>query len=703
MFLSLRSCLAACLVLLALPAGAALRGPEGGAVPGAEAPAPAPEARRLAQADPEPAAAGPATGGAPALALGLNGVTDWSSQHPFVDIFKTSRAWIGHLPGQWGGIEAEELRAGGHIDAAGWPVSLPDRAERLEALILTDQPEEATGQRGYYILTHAGRGEITLTGRARRVDDSAPGRLRFFYEPGPGAVGVSISALDPEDPIRDIKVYREEHAALIEAGAMFNPAWLSEVSAMRVLRFMDWQATNDSTLTDWDDRPRPGDASYMPWGVPLEVLIRLANEVGADPWVNVPHGASDGYVRAMAEMLRDGLDPRLKAHVEYSNEVWNEIFEQARWAEARARDLWGPGEDLKMQYYGLRAAQVMDIFAEVYGPERATRLVRVFATQTGWMGREARALTAPLAYLTLGRMPRDSFDAYAVTGYFPHGAKKDIWSDLSRVLDAAEAEARAAGEAEGLARVALREHIRATRFEAAYPVFAKMLEPGIDLLTEEVFPYHAAVAAEAGLDLIMYEGGAHLVAAGTGPDEERIAEFLAGFGQSEPLAGLYTRLLSGWAASGGVLFNAFVDVGAPSRWGIWGHLRFLGDTSPRWEALGAYNAAGPLPDARPASVFADGALAAGSAGDDEMRGSSEEDVLLGGPGDDLLISGGGADLLHGGPGMDEARLPGARADYALTEDAAGRTLATAGWRRVTLTGIERLSFEAEPGESLPLP
>ncbi|SFQ48876.1 hypothetical protein SAMN05421853_10723 [Roseivivax halotolerans] len=637
---------------------------------------------------------------APALAMGLNGIHDWSPQQPFLDIFKTSRPWIGHLPGQWGGIETDVLRAGGHIDARGWPLSIPDEAERIEALVLTDRPEEAQELRGAYVLTYEGEGEISVTGLARRVD-AAPGRIRFFYEPGPGAVGVSIAALNEDNPIREIRLFREEHEPLLEAGALFNPAWLARIADMRVLRFMDWMETNNSPVTDWDSRPRVEDATYAAWGVPLPVLLRLANEVGADPWFTLPHMADDAYVRAFAESVRDGLDPRLKAYAEYSNEMWNDIFEQARWADRQAEELWGPGDDLRMQFYGKRAAEVMDIWADVFDDAAEARLVRVFATHTGWAGREARALAAPLAFLTLGKMPQDSFDAYAVTGYFlfDFEAQGDA---LLADLDDAEAAAQEAGEAQGLARVALREHVRETRFNEAFAPFAERLEPNVARLTDEVFPYHAQAAEQAGLDLIMYEGGAHLVPAGH-PEAERLAEFLSAFGYSDAMAGLYDQLLSGWSAAGGTLFNAFVDMGRPSQWGIWGHLRHPWDDNPRWQSLLSYNDAAPVPDARGAAVFANGAVAAGTNGDDEIRGSGEEDLILAGPGDDLVISGGGADLLHGGAGEDEARLPGVQSDWTISRDAAGRTLVQSGWLIVRLTDFELLSFEGTTGETISLP
>ena len=60
----------------------------------------------------------------------------------------------------------------------------------------------------------------------------------------------------------------------------------------------------------------------------------------------------------------------------------------------------------------------------------------------------------------------------------------------------------------------------------------------------------------------------------------------------------------GWRAAGGTLFNAFVDVAAPSRWGSWGALRHLDDDTPRWQALRAFNAENPGRwDGRPASDF----------------------------------------------------------------------------------------------------
>ncbi|MFZ5963203.1 calcium-binding protein [Thalassococcus sp. BH17M4-6] len=631
--------------------------------------------------------------GLPALAIGLNGISDWSTQHPFVDLMKSSREWIGHAPGQWGGMDADALREGGYLDADGWPLRIPDGIDRIEALILTDQPEEAEYLQGRYIVRYDGKGELALTGRARQ-QFFGPGEASFSYTPGDGLVGVAIRATDPDDPIHNIRVVHEDHLPLLEAGVIFNPDWTRRIADLRALRFMDWMATNGSDQQVWDDRPRPGDVTYTRRGVPIEVMLKLANQIGADPWFTLPHMADDAYVRAFAEAVKTGLDPRLKAYVEYSNEVWNFIFPQAQWAQARAESRWGPSDSGWMQFYGLRAAQVMDIFTEVFDGS-PDRLVRVTAMHTGWPGLEEQVLMAPLAWLELGRTPQDSFDAYAVSGYFGHGfATPDTAAQINGWLDTAEAEATRAGAAEGLRRVALREYVKPRRFDAAFAPAAEALRTGSlrDLLTD-LWPHHAQAARAAGLQLIMYEGGTHAIGQGALIEDARMTDFLTAFSYSSEMAGLYQELLAGWIDTGGRLFNAFVDVATPTKWGSWGALRHLDDANPRWDVLMAHNATAPADwEDRDLAAFADGVMRQAGPGGETLTGTAQEDILLGGAGADVLISNGGADHLHGGPGQDRAILPGTPDDYQISSEGP-LTLANGAQGTTYLAGIEVVAFD----------
>jgi hypothetical protein len=515
----------------------------------------------------------------PAMGMGLAGIADWETQMPFIDLMKSARPWVAHTPEEWGAWPFEDLLAGGYLDAEGWVRALPEGADRVETFILNEQPREARGLIGRYQVTWEGQGDVDVWGLVSGVDDR-PTRVSFDYRPGPGMVVVTLRDIDPADPIRNIRIVREDLADLHAAGEVFDPDWLEVVEDFRLLRFMDWMQTNHSTQAAWEGRPKPSDFTWAWRGVPVEVMLALANRVGADPWFNMPHMADDAYVRGFAELVRDGLDPGLVAHVEFSNEVWNFVFGQAQWAIDQAVARWGHDDDgAWMQITGLRAAEVMNIWTEVFGTEAEARLVRVIGTQAGWMGLEEPILEAPLGQAEGLPPPHLSFDAYAITGY------------IGYELGDAETEAqvrRMMGREDGVERA-----------------LEMIAEGSLETVIEEYFPYHARVAEEYGLRLVAYEGGTHAVAHPPLNEDAAFTDFLIEVNYSRGMAELYAQMLEAWRAEGGTLFTAFVDVQGPSRWGSWGHLRHPGDMTPRWATLLAHNAGWDVTwDSRDPAVFA---------------------------------------------------------------------------------------------------
>ncbi len=511
----------------------------------------------------------------PALSLGLAGVNDWSVQQPFLDVMKTARVWTGHLQGQWGGFEYDRLVAEGFIDAQGWPLAIPPNVSGLSTLILTQLPEDAFGVAGDYVLTYQGTGTLIVEGRATDVQPS-PGRITFAFTPGEGSVVLTLTATDATDPVRGIRVVRADRADLLATGAIFNPDWIARLRGAQGLRFMDWMATNNATLSTPADRPKPGDATYARNGVPIEIMVALANQLQADPWFTIPHLADDALVRLYATTVRDTLAPDLRATVEFSNEVWNWQFAQAAWADAQGLDRWGQ-KDTWVQYYALRASQVADIWTQVYGDQAPTRLRRVIATQTGWYGLEDQILNAPLVIAEGRPAPATHFDAYAVTGYFSallgSEGKRDAvldWLAQSQTADPA----RPYDLAVTLAAAELRDG--ATTGDPT---------DSLKQVLTELLPYHADIAKRAGLDLVMYEGGTHVVGYGALVDDAALTAFFNHLNYSPEMGALYGDLLAGWAAVSDAPFNAFVDVATPDKWGSWGALRHLGDDSPRWRSL----------------------------------------------------------------------------------------------------------------------
>jgi len=358
---------------------------------------------------------------------------------------------------------------------------------------------------------------------------------------------------------------------------------------------MDWMETNNSTQSRWADRPRVGDATWAEHGVPAEVMIALANQFGFDPWFNMPHLATDAYMRRFAELVRDTLDPGLKIYVEFSNEVWNWQFKQARWAEAQGIDRWGK-QYSGWQFYGMRAAQMAQIWREVFAAE-PDRLITVISSQTGWTGRETEVLEAPLwtAESPANKAPASYFDAYAVTGYFSGRIGHEDKAAMVRGwLEESRDAARAAADETGLRGSARVEYVETHGYELAVAYAARELRTGelsddprgsLLHLFNELWPHHMAAAEDHDLDLVMYEGGTHVVGVGPMVEDPDLADFFMHLNYTPEMGQIYAELLQGWDASGGTLFNVFADVYKPNRWGSWGALRHLDDDNPRWRAL----------------------------------------------------------------------------------------------------------------------
>lgn len=532
------------------------------------------------------------------IAMNLMPVADWSPQAPFLDHFKTARPWIGHLPGQWGGASETDLAQAGYLDEAGWPTALPPELGSIGTVILTDLPESAHSLAGRYVLRFEGQGIIEVSGRAhnQRYGD---GEVSFDFTPGPGPVEIRLQRFGKagEYP-RNITVVKEAHLARFAKGEVFNPDWLEVLDGFEVLRFMDWMSTNDSPLIGWEDRPQVRDYSWARNGVPLEIMLALVNELGSDAWFNMPHRADDSYIRNFARTVEAGLDFDLKTYVEYSNEVWNWQFEQAAWADAQAQARWG-GQDLWMQYYGGRAAEVSQIWSEVFGAASSSRLVRVLATQTGWLGLEEQILTAPLwvAEAPDREAPASYFDAYAVTGYFGGILGLQERAPILRAWIAdSQQHARDAATAQGLSGAEAARFVAEHQYDVASVQAAAELTDGLvtgdstDTLSDllgRVLPYHSGVADQHGLDLIMYEGGSHVVGIGPMVEDPLLTGFFTHFNYTPEMGALYAMLLRGWQDLGGSLFGAYADVAVPGKWGSWGALRHLSDDNPRWAALEA--------------------------------------------------------------------------------------------------------------------
>lgn len=362
----------------------------------------------------------------------------------------------------------------------------------------------------------------------RVVDELLPGLAALD-------VGVPTKGLAVE-PFGDAKMEHLWMPGVNRGGSPFHPEYVERLRPFKVLRFMDWQATNLSTVSDWSQRrfvetPQqwtPKDAQ----GVALEYCIDLASEVGADPWLCIPHLATDDFVKRLAELLRDRLAAGRIVYLEWGNEIaWNRAsgFDGGRWLAANSL-LTGVRP---VDYYGGRVKRINELARPILG----ARLKIVVAGQANnpWIAEQE-----------CNAAGRGNFDAVSCAWYFglPKGFVGDAATTVDDVLE--------------------------------------LCQRDIDGRLVERLAAHANLAKGYNVPLLLYEGGQHLNVAATSPIAD---EVLAA--QRHPRMGdLYRLALQRCRESGATLAVAYSDVSPWSPAGSWGAREHMSDTdSPKWRAL----------------------------------------------------------------------------------------------------------------------
>jgi hypothetical protein len=314
---------------------------------------------------------------------------------------------------------------------------------------------------------------------------------------------------------------------------------------------MDFMATNNSTQMLWSDRPTLNDVNFTKKGVPLELMVDLANRLNADAWFCMPHLADDDYIKQFAQYVKAQLKPNLRAWVEYSNEVWNNGFKQTKYAYQMGQTLSVSDQSSKAtaNFYAHRSIQIFNLWQTVFAGHE--RFVRVLATQAANPGsaknvlsyQDAAAQADVLAiapYVTVNVTPRNK-GALAVS-------EVERWN-----IDQ------------------LFEHV----FTAALPQAQKWMQQ------------NKKVAEQHGLTLVAYEAGQHLVGALGTENNETIAKLLIEANAHPKMGEVYTQYLQAWSQIGGDLICAYDSVSKWSKWGSWGLLNYYDDSpasSPKFAA-----------------------------------------------------------------------------------------------------------------------
>ncbi|MFO0815571.1 MAG: hypothetical protein U0796_20330 [Gemmatales bacterium] len=471
------------------------------------------------------------------LGINLSGVVDWSTEFPFVDVFRTARSWVPQEEGKpWGQGQPLELTP------EGWVKSLRPRQYATTMMFV-----HGGHQPGVYICVYDGEGALDFQGNGK-VIKAAQGRMEVEITKQPNLL-IHLRKTDPTNPLRNIRFLMPGHEKTY-LEKPFNPSFVERTKQFSVIRFMDWMNTNNSKIASWNDRPLPTDAIQSRKGVCLELMVALCNQLQVSPWFCMPHLADDDYVTRFAEQVKASLDPRLKIHVEYSNEVWNGQFEQARYAQLKGKEskLSNNAFQAQLYFHSKRSVEIFNIWERVFGGRE--RLVRVLGSQSAnpWVSEQVMDFQQAYKHA----------DAVAIAPYFggPLGDPKAANRNAERSLDEIVAEC------------------------------SKHIEQNQKTIRQVV-----QKARERGLQVLAYEGGQHLVGHGGAENNEKLTKLLIAANRDPRMKELYLKDLQSWETAGGGLFVVFSSVGQPSKWGSWGILEAENqdvNTAPKYQGIMEY-------------------------------------------------------------------------------------------------------------------
>ena len=483
------------------------------------------------------------------LGINVQGIDDWTTQWPFVDAFKISRPWISQRKNSpWG--------QGGPLNLTpdGWIASL-DQDQYADTAVFDDgQGHYPSGQ---YVLIYDGEGTINFPFNTASVVSQTPGRILLNVVPQASGIFIRILATNSNNPIRNIRLILPGFENTYQ-NQPFHPLFLKRLSKFKTIRFMDWMKTNNSKISNWSDRPTLFSATFADKGVALEYMLKLANTLHANPWFNSPPLATDDYVRQFATMVRDQLHPSLKAHIEYSNEVWNGAFSQTNYAQQQGLAL-GLAQDpytAELRYYSQRAVEIFQIWSQVFGGQ--DRLVRVLASQAvnPWAGTQVMTWKSAYKYA----------DAYAIAPYLDGDNLNDP-NQVDKILQMTQDQ-----------------------------IIDKLLNQ-ISNGMQQYVTNNYEQANKYGLKLFAYEGGSGLISSSMPADKEpQVTALFEAVNRNPRMRNVYVNYLNMWKASGGTLFNHFVDVGAYSKYGSWGALEYQNqdpNTAPKYLGLMDFIAQNP--------------------------------------------------------------------------------------------------------------
>ena len=500
-----------------------------------------------------------------ALGMNTNEVMESDSSVPFIDLFRAALPFDDARP--W-------LTKGDIVyDIDGWPQDL--RGGQAGSRFLSNLPANTIPD-GLYTVLYDGEGEIRYANDASLLKREA-GRDTIQITAGADKqlnATLLIVKSTPNNYLRNIRILppggicadnpfkRVENESECSANTyrafneyytkiLFNPDYLNFMKSFKAIRFMNMSGITQNNMTSWQQRPRLSQATWGgkegKRGVPLEIMVELANRLNANPWFCMPHAADDDFVKQYARYVKQHLHNDLIPYIEYSNETWNTLFLQGNYVREQGLKL---GLDTNAnragyRYYAQRSVEIFNIWQSVFGNKN--RIKRILA---GW------TVAPQISEIILSQDEAyKSADAFAIGPYFFGGHN----------------------EVRGV----------------------KTLDEVFNLLTDSQYRYslpkvldyikaQKVIADKYGVQLMAYEGGQGLVDFKTTSNEQMPNPLLYVANRDARMAELYAEFLNGWKQAGGGLFMHYTSPRTYQKYGSWGTKEYVTQPladAPKYQAI----------------------------------------------------------------------------------------------------------------------
>lgn len=502
------------------------------------------------------------------LGTNTNEIREDNASIPFVDLFKSSIPFADTHP--W--LSSKNVE----YDTDGWPIKLNGGVAGTKFL---NRLPSGTVPNGTYSVLYDGEGVIDY-GNDARLLNRHQGKDTISIDAGKDQIlnaSLIIKHTNSNKPIRNIRVllpggicqsnqfkrvdnqsnchkdkflsFAEHHEKII-----FNPDYLNFMKDFQLIRFMNMSGITRNAVKKWEDRNLLSKASWAGKeghrGVPVEVMVALANRLNSDAWFSMPYQANDEYISSFARYVAKNLDPSLKAYIEYTNEAWNNIFPHRRYSIEKGISLGldKHPETAGIKFYAKRSVEVFQQWEKAFNGN--SRLIRVISS---WSA-NARLSSQLLSYEQTHRYT----DALAIAPYF--------YTDLETL--------RAAKNVDDIFK-----GIRDKGSRYGLPASIKQMQQ------------QTALAKEFGVELVAYEGGQHLVDWETKKINQHPNPLIFSANRSPKMGKLYDEYLNAWNKAGGKTFVHFSAPRIYSWYGSWGAKEFITQKrseAPKYDALLRY-------------------------------------------------------------------------------------------------------------------